>query len=286
MKKLISFDIYADMGFLKKPDINEKIYLTYNMLHKPCVLGIMGAIVGLEGFTKNNKLPVYYEEFQHVPVGIRPIENHCENGVFKKTVIKYNNATCFANKGIEGHPNVQAILNVSEQTLINPAYRIFLLLDLDNPEEGKVYKRICNQQAEYIPYLGKNDYSAWWYKEDVKDENGEILFQGVREYEILENHFEEAYKVDTVFKKQKAVIDSVAENDSNDMFSFDFDLAEFGSYVYFEKLPIDYCPTLYQYRYADFALTDSKLKPGSLPVDTLFHVKDPKVNSEFVVQLN
>ena len=45
--KLISFDLCADMGFLKKPDINEKIYLTYNMLHKPALLGILGAIIGL-----------------------------------------------------------------------------------------------------------------------------------------------------------------------------------------------------------------------------------------------
>ena len=31
---LISFDLCAQMGFLKKTDINDGIYLTYNILSK------------------------------------------------------------------------------------------------------------------------------------------------------------------------------------------------------------------------------------------------------------
>jgi len=89
MKKLISFDLYANMGFLKKPDINEKIYLTYNMLHKPCTLGILGAIAGLKGFTKNNELPEYYQKLKDVPIGIKPIGKYCENGNFADVVIIY-----------------------------------------------------------------------------------------------------------------------------------------------------------------------------------------------------
>jgi CRISPR-associated protein Cas5h len=121
MRKLISFDLYADMGFLKKPDINEKIYLTYNMLHKPCVLGILGAIAGLEGFTKNNEFPEYYQKLKHIPIGIKPIGDHCDNGNFAKNVTAYTNTIGFANT--DGN------LIVSEQTLINPAYRVFLLLN-------------------------------------------------------------------------------------------------------------------------------------------------------------
>lgn len=59
--KLVSFDLKADFGFFKKPDIND-IYLTYNMLHKPALLGILGAIVGLQGFQENSILPVYLSE--------------------------------------------------------------------------------------------------------------------------------------------------------------------------------------------------------------------------------
>ena len=48
-QRLISFDIQADFGFFKKPDYNDGVLLTYNMLHKPALLGILGAIIGLRG---------------------------------------------------------------------------------------------------------------------------------------------------------------------------------------------------------------------------------------------
>jgi CRISPR-associated protein Cas5h len=275
MKKVISFDLYADMGFLKKPDINDKISLTYNMLHKPCVLGILGAICGLEGFTKNNKLPEYYEKLEQIPVGIKPIGDGCENGNFSKTVTTYTNTIGFANAGEN--------LIVSEQTLIKPAYRIFLLLETNKEYEKILYERIQNQQAEFIPYLGKNDYSAWWYAKDVENENGDVLFQGVREYEILEMESKQDFKIDTAFIKQNALIDSIAVDESDDDFG-EFEISAFGSYVYFEKLPYAYCDKLYQYKYTDFALTDSKLKAGSLPKKSLYHLKFK--TDQFIVQLN
>lgn len=264
MKKLISFDLYADMGFLKKPDINEKIYLTYNMLHKPTVLGLLGAIAGLQGFSKNNELPEYYEIFKHLPVGIKPIGEGCENGNFQKTVCTYTNTVGFANS--DGN------LIVSEQTLINPAYRIFLLVDLENEHEQTLYDRILQQEAEYIPYLGKNDYSAWWSKDSVK------------EYKIIDDDFNEDFKVDTIFQKQKAVVESVIEDDEDDDFG-EFELSDFGTYMYFERLPVAYCEKLYQYKYADFAMTDSKLKAGSLPKESLYRIKSTSADG-IVVELN
>ncbi|MFQ5633254.1 MAG: type I-B CRISPR-associated protein Cas5, partial [bacterium] len=68
MNKLISIELRADLGFLKKPDINEKdsIYLTYNMLHKPALLGILGAIIGLAGYHVRNKMPEYYERLKNL----------------------------------------------------------------------------------------------------------------------------------------------------------------------------------------------------------------------------
>lgn len=51
-QRLISFDIQADFGFFKKPDYNDGVLLTYNMLHKPALLGILGTIIGLRGYRK------------------------------------------------------------------------------------------------------------------------------------------------------------------------------------------------------------------------------------------
>lgn len=65
-QKLISFDLKAEMGFFKKPDINDGIYLTYNMLHKPALLGILGAIIGLKGYEKKGIMPEYYSRLEHL----------------------------------------------------------------------------------------------------------------------------------------------------------------------------------------------------------------------------
>lgn len=256
MRKLISFDLYADMGFLKKPDINEKIYLTYNMLHKPCVLGILGAIVGLEGFTKNNEFPEYYQKLKHIPIGIKPIGEHCYNGNFAKNVTTYTNTIGFANT--DGN------LIVSEQTLINPAYRIFLLLNLESEEESKLYDHIRNQEAEYIPYLGKNDYSAWWNKERV------------REYKFAEFEGGEEFKIETVFIKENPLVDNVVEHKAKFKRNLSF---LNGTYMYFEKLPIAYNETLFQYDYADFAYTDWCLGSDSV-LENLYKADD------LIIQLN
>ena len=56
MIKLISVDFYADFGFLKKPDTNNPMYFSFNMLHKPALLGILGAIIGERGFYDDTKL--------------------------------------------------------------------------------------------------------------------------------------------------------------------------------------------------------------------------------------
>lgn len=255
-KKLISFDLYADMGFLKKPDINEKIYLTYNMLHKPAVLGILGAIAGIEGFTKNNELPKYYQALKHIPLGIKPIGKGSDNGNFAKNVTTYTNTTGFANT--DGN------LIVSEQTLINPAYRIFLLLNINNEIEQILFEHICNQKAAYIPYLGKNDYSAWWDKLNVK----EYTFKG----------FEGGndFKIETIFIKENPLVNKLVEHKAKFRRNLSF---LNGTFMYFEKLPIAYNEVLFQYDYADFAYTDWTLSKESI-LENLYMADD------LIVQLN
>jgi len=125
MNKLISIDLFADFGMLKKPDTNEPVYLTFNMLHKPALLGIIGAIIGEKGFQKFGELPDYYKKLKDLKVSIQPL-NH-ENGNYQKTIITYNNTTGMASKETGGN------LMITEQTLIAPAYRCYFLLDFENP---------------------------------------------------------------------------------------------------------------------------------------------------------
>src|SRR5690554_4061785 len=123
---LISFDIESNFGFFRKPESNTTLNVSYNIIHRPAVLGILGAIIGLEGYKEKGKFPEYYEKLNHIKIGISPL-NH-EQGNYLKTPVKYSNTVGYANKG--------ATFLTEELTLISPKYRIFLLLDSQNNEEA------------------------------------------------------------------------------------------------------------------------------------------------------
>lgn len=222
--KLVSFDLKADFGFFKKPDIND-IYLTYNMLHKPALLGILGAIVGLQGFQENSILPVYYQKLKHLKVGISPLNNL--NGNFTKHFVKYTNTTGMASNEEGGN------LIIEEQVLIKPKYRCYLLLNPEDELENSLYSNLKDYRAEFLPYMGKNDFSAWW--------------ENFKEYESFEVFdFDKDYKIATLFRKEEAVSDYLVKA---------MGFAAMGKEpvsLYFEKLPVAYNETLYQYKYADF----------------------------------
>ena len=229
-QKLISFDLKAEMGFFKKPDINDGIYLTYNMLHKPALLGILGAIVGLQGYQKNGEFPIYYQKLKHLKIGIAPLES--DNGNYTKDIVAYNNGTGFASSEAGGN------LIIREQVLIKPSYRCYLLLNLDNETEKVLYDRIAKYEAEFLPYMGKNDFSAWW--------------ENVREYDFAKFPITGNYKIASVFAKTEAVSDYMIRSMS--MFSKESKVSVF---VYFERLPIGFDEQLMQYNYADFVYSNA-----------------------------
>ena len=261
MKKLISFRIKADKGFLKKPDINDGMYLTYNMLHKPAALGILGAIVGLEGYKRNQELPQYYKVLKDVPIGVRPLGD--EKGNFQKTIITYNNTTGFASDEAGGN------LMVTEQTLIKPSYEVFVLLDIDNEIQNQLYLNILNQASEYLPYLGKNDYSLWWDKSEVNDYSWQKI-----------DTQETSVRLESIFNKRKNTVREmeVEEQISDDLFE-SIDLFQADSFYYFEHLPLGFNEELYQYDYGDFSYTNVKLNVSKL--SNIYCL-----NNELFIQMN
>lgn len=249
-KQLISFDINASFGFLKKPDTNEPMYLTYNQVHKPFVLGLLGAILGYKGFQKNKELPEYYQKLKHTLIGIQPI-NH-EKGNFSKTVIDYNNGVGYASKETGGN------LIITEQTLVSPSYRIYVLTD-----HPVLIQRIEDREAEYLPYLGKNDFSLWW--DDVQHYDYDLFTPS------------DLYRISSLFIKRATLKDSLEEEDHLGFLSAS-DFSE-NSFVYFERLPIQYDEKLFQYEIKPFVFTTFKIKP-SYTIDQLY-----KLNNDDVIQL-
>ena len=230
--KLISFDLKAEFGFLKKPDINDGIYLSYNMLHKPALLGILGAIIGKQGYQKNGEMPEYYKLLSHLMVGIKPLNS--DKGTFMKEILSYNNSTGFASSEAGGN------LIITEQILINPSYRCFILLDINSNDENSLFESIKNRCAVYLPYLGKNDFSLWW--------------DNFKEYDYEEYDFSTDYRIDSIFSKTEAVSSNIVRTMSR------YERDEEPPWLYFERLPIGFDKKLYQYSYADFVYSNAKFK--------------------------
>jgi CRISPR-associated protein Cas5h len=239
-KRLISFDLHADFGCLKKPDVNDGLMLTFNILHKPALLGILGAVVGLRGYERKGELPDYYQKLKDLPVGIEPLGH--DKGNFTKTNIKYTNTVGYANS--DGN------LLIHEQTLIAPAYRIYLLLDLSNNVQQDLYNRLKANEAVYLPYIGKNEFSAW--------------FTNFRDNHPVEmNVFNgERYEIKSIFSKSIVVKDSLADND-DDFTDIDVDfINSINPFIYFERLPLEFDKEpLLQYKLEKFSFTTGKMKP-------------------------
>lgn len=273
MQKLISIDLFADFGMLKKPDTNEPVYLTFNLLHKPAVLGILGAIIGESGFKESGKLPDYYTKLKYLKIGIQPIEKDekgktfHENGNFQKTIIKYNNSTGLANEGEKAKGEKYkpgATLNITEQTLIAPAFRCYFLLDTENETHQKIDNNLANYHAEYLPYLGKNEFSVWW-----KNYNEYLDFE---EFEA-----NDSFKINSIYIKEQPV------KEGKDIQPFDpifDDEIQGNSFSYFERLPVGYNEQLFQYEYRNFAFTDWTLKQNYEVENILL-----KTNNEHVIQV-
>jgi CRISPR-associated protein Cas5h len=248
MQKLISVDFESDFGFFRKPDANNTVNLSYNIMHKPALLGILGAIIGLDGYKEKGKMPDYYEKLNHVGVGIAPL-NH-EKGNYQKTVIKYSNTVGYANKG--------ATYLTEEATLIKPSYCVYLLLNMENEPEQKLYEYLRDGKAEYLPYFGKNEFSAWWEKD---------IF---REYDGFEEHKElkESIGIKTVFVKED-IVQNHRDAPIIDMMSF---LDEENPFMYFERLPKGFDTELFQYNIGDFVLTTFNLK-NTIGISKLYFLK-------------
>ena len=155
----LKFTLSGKSAFFKKPDVNEKVYFTYNNIHRVALLGILGAIIGLEG-NKNYHLfrekvpnyPEYYTKLNSLRISIVP---NAQRGYFSKKTQYFNNSTGFASQEEGGN------LMVREQWLNNPSWTIYLL---QGDTESTVWNKLCDyllqEKCVYYPYLGKNDFPA------------------------------------------------------------------------------------------------------------------------------
>lgn len=149
----LKFIISGKTAFFKVPEVNAVHYFTYGNIHKPALLGILGAVAGYGGYArqkeKDSEYPEYYEKLAGLNVSILPL---VENGCFERKIQRFNNSVGYASQEQGGN------LVVSEQWLEEPAWKIYIKLDCD--EADIVANRLISGSCIYVPYLGKNDHPA------------------------------------------------------------------------------------------------------------------------------
>jgi len=163
--RAIGFELSGKSACFRKPDVNQYAYFTYNNIHKPALLGLCGAILGLGGYIQlHNKnrgfkegkkgyddgFPEFYEKLKHLKFAIIPLAPH---GYFSKKIQVFNNSVGYASKEMGGN------LIVREQWLENPIWQI-MILDDGTDEYEKLREYLLAKRCEFIPYLGKNDHPA------------------------------------------------------------------------------------------------------------------------------
>ncbi|WP_410879506.1 type I-B CRISPR-associated protein Cas5b [Myroides sp. DW712] len=257
--KIVSIDLYSDFGFFRKPDTNNTINLSYNMIHKPVVLGLLGAILGLEGYRKKGVLPAYYLKLKDLKIAIEPL-NH-DKGNFAKTPIKYTNTVGYANKGSN--------FLTEELTLVRPTYRIYLLLDDSNELHLRLLQNLSEVKTEFIPYFGKNEFTAWWTKASYKT-------YAVNERKEEKN---EGVKIKSLFIKSMQVKDNKEEPYVDHLASGNDEVES--SYIYFERLPKEFDEELMQYKLEDFAYTNYLIK-NAQALEDLYYLKEEDAYVQFI----
>ncbi len=163
--KALRFILSGKTAWFRKPDVNVFAYFTYNNIHKPSLLGILGAIIGLGGhnqlFDKNRGLkkgslsyddgfPEFYKKLKELKIAITPL---APNGYFSKKIQTFNNSVGYASFEQGGN------LVVREQWLENPSWQI-LILDDESEVFQKINEYLLGGKSVFIPYLGKNDHPA------------------------------------------------------------------------------------------------------------------------------
>lgn len=147
--KALKFNLSGKFAAFRKPEVNSPAYLTYTSIHKVALIGLIGAIIGMQGYNQSPKgeLPEFYKELIDLEVSIcAPKKNPTID------IVTFNNSTGLASQEDGGN------LIVFENIIVNPCWTIYI------KEGHKHFNKICDyilaQKVKFIPFLGRNDYFA------------------------------------------------------------------------------------------------------------------------------
>ena len=227
--KGIRFELRGETAFFKKPDVNTFMYFTYSQIHKMALLGMLGSIIGLEGYSMqgDKSYPKFFEVLKDLKVAIVPTSQTGDlPGLCSKKVQVFNNSVGYASQEEGGN------LIIKEQWLERPSWMIYLLED-GHPYYEKLKAYLLTNRCEFIPYLGKNDHFANIYNVE----------------EIVLEETKECHQIHSLYSETQV-----------DYEEDDYGWDDEAYYKYQEKLPVGLEPTCNQYEIETFVLSNRQLK--------------------------
>lgn len=240
MLETIKFELSSRMAIIKKPDSNETYY-TYTFPHKIMIYGILGAIIGLNGYNYYSlkkclkedveELPEFYSKLCNLKIAIVP---YIDNKNFKKKIQSFNNSVGYASQ--EQGNN----LIVKEQCLENPKWDIYIM-DNNSDEYNKIKEYLLNRKCEYIPYIGKNDH-----------------FANIKNIEVFNIESKSnSEKIDSIFDKD--ILEDYID-DFDEMFTAGFTGKKDEKYEYIEVNPTKLNEKIGYTNFRQFIFTNKSLK--------------------------
>ncbi len=240
MLETIKFELSSRMAIIKKPDSNETYY-TYTFPHKIMIYGILGAIIGLNGYNYYSlkkclkedveELPEFYSKLCNLKIAIVP---YIDNKNFKKKIQSFNNSVGYASQ--EQGNN----LIVKEQCLENPKWDIYIMNN-NSDEYNKIKEYLLNRKCEYIPYIGKNDH-----------------FANIKNIEVFNIESKSnSEKIDSIFDKD--ILEDYID-DFDEMFTAGFTGKKDEKYEYIEVNPTKLNEKIGYTNFRQFIFTNKSLK--------------------------
>ena len=150
--EILKFTLSGRTAFFKIPEVNSYVYFSYGHIHKVSLLGLLGAVMGYEGYNSQGEkeFPEFYEKLKDIKISIMPKNT---NGSFSKKIQIFNNSVGYASNEEGGN------LIVKEQWLEDVEWDIFIKME-DTDIHKELKERMENYKFEYTIYLGKNDHLA------------------------------------------------------------------------------------------------------------------------------
>jgi CRISPR-associated protein Cas5h len=160
---IIELDIWSRFGCFTKGFATSGGVLTYIIPPKTSLIGMIGAVLGInyDECTQINDYTLKFkiEDLYDIKISVQPLFD------LKSKRVTFNQVN-------------NSIINVHQDVLINPYYKLFISFPENLKEEEKVFiERIKNKTTIYTLYMGRNEFPLNYELKNIFPYESKIITQ-------------------------------------------------------------------------------------------------------------